>query len=168
MFDGDRYWQITTDYAKAAPDDVLVRIAPAQRRARIQPNSTSYQHPGSATDGRGMSAIFQSCDSRSFQQERTRSSSPRTRSSADGSLSLALIPRAGRRRFCFATTRRTSRKSLVQPGDALDCARKIRRRDFGGFLARFRFAAWFPDDVVAWRLSHEESPCGVRLAPSVP
>ena len=26
-FDGDRYWQITADYAKAAPDDVLIRIA---------------------------------------------------------------------------------------------------------------------------------------------
>jgi hypothetical protein len=57
---------------------------------------------------------------------------------------------------------------FVQPGDALGCARKIRRRDFGGFLARFRFAAGFHDDIVAWRLSHEESPCGVRLAPSVP
>jgi hypothetical protein len=28
VFDGDRYWQITTDYVKAAPDDVLIRIAP--------------------------------------------------------------------------------------------------------------------------------------------
>jgi hypothetical protein len=27
IFDGDRYWQITADYAKAAPDDVLIRIA---------------------------------------------------------------------------------------------------------------------------------------------
>ena len=27
IFEGDRYWQITADYAKAAPDDVLVRIA---------------------------------------------------------------------------------------------------------------------------------------------
>jgi hypothetical protein len=27
VFDGDRYWQITADYAKAAPDDVLIRIA---------------------------------------------------------------------------------------------------------------------------------------------
>ena len=26
-FDGDRYWQITADYAKAAPDDVFIRIA---------------------------------------------------------------------------------------------------------------------------------------------
>jgi hypothetical protein len=30
---GDRYWQITADYAKAAPDDVLIRIT-AQRRTR--------------------------------------------------------------------------------------------------------------------------------------
>ncbi len=26
IFDGDRYWQITADYAKAAPDDILIRI----------------------------------------------------------------------------------------------------------------------------------------------
>src|SRR4029077_12824049 len=26
VFDGDRYWEITADYAKAAPDDVLIRI----------------------------------------------------------------------------------------------------------------------------------------------
>ena len=26
IFDGDRYWQITADYAKSAPDDVLIRI----------------------------------------------------------------------------------------------------------------------------------------------
>jgi hypothetical protein len=26
VFDEDRYWQITADYAKAAPDDVLIRI----------------------------------------------------------------------------------------------------------------------------------------------
>jgi hypothetical protein len=27
IFDGDRYWQITADYAKAAADDILIRIA---------------------------------------------------------------------------------------------------------------------------------------------
>jgi hypothetical protein len=27
VFDGDRYWEITADYAKASPEDVLVRIA---------------------------------------------------------------------------------------------------------------------------------------------
>jgi hypothetical protein len=26
IFDGDRYWQITADYAKAAPDDILIRV----------------------------------------------------------------------------------------------------------------------------------------------
>ena len=26
VFDGDRYWRITADYAKAAPDDVLIRV----------------------------------------------------------------------------------------------------------------------------------------------
>ena len=26
MFDGERYWQITAEYAEAASDDVLVRI----------------------------------------------------------------------------------------------------------------------------------------------
>jgi hypothetical protein len=27
IFDGDRYWRIAADYAKAAPDDVLIRVA---------------------------------------------------------------------------------------------------------------------------------------------
>ena len=27
MFDGDRYWQITADYAKASPDDILICVA---------------------------------------------------------------------------------------------------------------------------------------------
>ncbi len=26
IFDGDRYWQIMADYAKAAPDGILIRI----------------------------------------------------------------------------------------------------------------------------------------------
>ena len=26
IFDGDRYWQIMTDYAKAAPDGILIRV----------------------------------------------------------------------------------------------------------------------------------------------
>jgi hypothetical protein len=26
IFDGDRYWQIAADYAKAAPDDILIRV----------------------------------------------------------------------------------------------------------------------------------------------
>ena len=39
-FDGDRYLQITADYAKVAPDDVLIRIA-ARNAGQSQPNSTS-------------------------------------------------------------------------------------------------------------------------------
>ena len=30
-FDGDRYWDVTTEYAKASPDDLLVRITVANR-----------------------------------------------------------------------------------------------------------------------------------------
>ena len=33
IFDGDRYWQITADYAKAAPDDILIQHHRAQRGA---------------------------------------------------------------------------------------------------------------------------------------
>jgi hypothetical protein len=112
-FDGDRYLQITADYAKVAPDDVLIRI-PTRNAGQSQPNSTSYQRSGSATDGPGIAPFlnlsFVTCPTR-----RARWSSPRTKSLAHGSSSPALILQAVRPRFSFATTRRTSRRSLAAP-----------------------------------------------------
>jgi hypothetical protein len=49
IFEGDRYWQITADYANAAPGDVLTRV---QR----QPSSISCQRFGSATVSPGRTA----------------------------------------------------------------------------------------------------------------
>ena len=96
-----------------APDDVLIRIA-ARNAGQSQPNSTSYQRSGSATDGPGMAPFpnlsFVTCPTR-----RARWSSPRTKSLAHGSSSPALILQAVRPRFSFATTRRTSRRSLAAP-----------------------------------------------------
>src|ERR1700677_1103655 len=57
---------------------------------------------------------------------------------------------------------------FVQPGGELDCWRKIGRRDRDGFLARFRFAACFPDTVATWRLSYEQSPCGSSISRPFP
>ena len=34
VFDGARYWDVTVDYAKAAPDDICMRVAGPQRGAR--------------------------------------------------------------------------------------------------------------------------------------
>ena len=31
MFDGDRYWDVTAEYAKASPDDILIRLTVANR-----------------------------------------------------------------------------------------------------------------------------------------
>ena len=43
IFDDDRYWDITVDYAKAAPDDLCIRMTRPQRRAR-------RRHPARAAD----------------------------------------------------------------------------------------------------------------------
>jgi hypothetical protein len=31
VFDGDRYWDVTAEYAKASPDDILIRLTVANR-----------------------------------------------------------------------------------------------------------------------------------------
>src|SRR5205814_10537083 len=33
VFDGDRYWDVTAEYAKASPDDILIRLTVANRAA---------------------------------------------------------------------------------------------------------------------------------------
>jgi hypothetical protein len=54
-FDGDQYWQIKADYAKVAPDDVLIRIAarnpgPAPAEIHILP-TLWFRNPRSWEDG---------------------------------------------------------------------------------------------------------------------
>ena len=56
VFDDDRYWEITADYAKASPDDL---VHPAERRAtrdRTRRRCTCCPPCGSATRGRGAAA----------------------------------------------------------------------------------------------------------------
>ena len=79
-----------------------------------RPSSISCRRSGSATAGPGKTAS----PNLSFETRPTRGarqSSPRTRSSAHGSSPRALIPQGVRLRFCFATTRPMSRKSLAAP-----------------------------------------------------
>ena len=49
FFEADRYWRITVEYAKSAPDDVCARI----ELRKAGPNFTSCQHCGSATAAPG-------------------------------------------------------------------------------------------------------------------
>ena len=52
VFDDDRYFEITVDIAKAAPDDILIGSG-AQRRSRRGDARTCCRRCGSATRGRG-------------------------------------------------------------------------------------------------------------------
>ena len=109
VFDGDRYWQITADYAKAAPDDVLIRITarnvgPEAAEFHILP-TLWFRNRWSWEDGVSKPVL-------------------RDASDATGSVVIAedetlgvwkLVSGPGPTgvppRFCFATTRPTSRKS---------------------------------------------------------
>ena len=56
IFDDDRYFDVFAEYAKASPDDILVRIARRQPRSRGGDGSTCCRRSGSATPGPGASA----------------------------------------------------------------------------------------------------------------
>ena len=51
VFDDDRYFDVFVEYAKAGPEDILVRIT-APTGDRTRPNCTSCRRCGSATTGR--------------------------------------------------------------------------------------------------------------------
>ncbi len=53
VFDEDRYWAVTVDYAKAAPTDMCMRITVANRGDRAGHACTCCPRSGSATPGRG-------------------------------------------------------------------------------------------------------------------
>ena len=55
IFDDGRYWEITADYAKAAPDDLLHPHHASATPARSRRRSTCCRRSGSATPGRGAS-----------------------------------------------------------------------------------------------------------------
>ena len=53
VFDDGRYWEITVDYAKATPEDLLIRITARNAGPGRRPPSTSCRRCGFATPGRG-------------------------------------------------------------------------------------------------------------------
>ena len=53
IFDGDRYWEITADYAKAAPDDLCIRVTVRNAAPDEQTIARCSPRCGSATRGRG-------------------------------------------------------------------------------------------------------------------
>ena len=53
VFDEGRYWEITADYAKASPEDILHPHLACGTRARRRRRSTCCRRCGSATPGRG-------------------------------------------------------------------------------------------------------------------
>jgi hypothetical protein len=113
-FDGDRYWQITAEYAKAASDDVLVRIitarntGPEPAELHILP-TLWFRNRWSWEDGVSKPVI------RAMSDETGSVVIAEDEKLGAWKLAPALIPRAGRPRSCFATTRPTSRKSSAAP-----------------------------------------------------
>ena len=99
IFDDDRYWEITADYAKATPEDILVRVDRPQRRPGARRRSTCCRRSGSATRGRGASTTA----GPSHPPRRRSASSPSTTSS--GTRLLVGDGSAGAR--SSARTRRT-------------------------------------------------------------
>ena len=54
VFDEDRYFDIFVEYAKAEPEDILIRITAINRGPEAAPIFTSCRRSGSATPGRGV------------------------------------------------------------------------------------------------------------------
>ena len=67
IFDEDRYFDVFVEYAKLAPDDILIRISARQSRPRRLRRCTCCRRCGSRTTGRG---------SRGNRSRRSRSSDP--------------------------------------------------------------------------------------------
>ena len=53
VFDDDRYFDVAVEYAKAAPEDMLIRVTVAQPRAGRRDAAPAADAAGSATPGRG-------------------------------------------------------------------------------------------------------------------
>ena len=100
VFDDDRYWAVTVDYAKAGPTDMCIAITVANRGPGAGDPARAARRCGSATPGRGACPAATRCRA----------------IAADGSRLVGRAPgarpaRAGRRRRadprCSATTRPT-------------------------------------------------------------
>ena len=98
VFDDDRYFDVFVEYAKAAPDDILMRVTVHNRGPEAAP-STSCRNSGFATRGRGAATREQS---RAFPSRRIGPSKPSiARWAGDGCTAKA------RPNCSFARTKRT-------------------------------------------------------------
>ena len=61
VFDENRYFDVFVEYAKAAPEDILIRVTVVNRSAEAPSVSTYYRPFGSATPGRGAMMTVDLC-----------------------------------------------------------------------------------------------------------
>ncbi len=70
VFDENRYWDVQAEYAKAAPDDLLIRITAFNRGPRT-PSCTCCRRSGTVTPGRGAARTKGARSSRTSARPRT-------------------------------------------------------------------------------------------------
>jgi hypothetical protein len=124
LLDGDRYWQIAADYAKAAPDDILDHRAQRRTRAGRAPYSADAVVPQPMVLGEHR---HQTCGSRRVQLNGMR----RDRRGGHAQRMKVVAgsdPQASRNAFCFAKTRPTFRNSSAQPHPLSQGLRQRSRR----------------------------------------
>ena len=61
VFDDDRYFDVFVEYAKAAPEDILIRISICESRPGGRDAARAARRSGSATRGRGGTARRSRC-----------------------------------------------------------------------------------------------------------
>ena len=110
IFDDGRYWEITADYAKASPEDILVRVSVRNAGPGARRRSTCCRRSGSATRGRGATTSPKPLDPARGRRARRRARRARH---------ARALGRAARPRRSSARTRRTPSASS---------ARRTRRR----------------------------------------
>ena len=98
IFDDDRYWDITVDYAKADTDDIVARVTIRNAGPDAATICTCYRRCGSATRGRGVSTIARP----EHRRRRHRRWSPAITHSADATVAATV-----RHSSSSATTSRT-------------------------------------------------------------
>ena len=91
VFDDDRYFDVVVEYAKAAVDDILIRISATNRGPEAAAARTCCRRSGSATPGRGTHerAAAARCGAASRRARRRRSRPSTRRSAGAGSTARA-------------------------------------------------------------------------------
>ena len=88
VFDDDRYFDVFVEYAKAGPEDILIRITVHNRGPEAAQTAPAARRSGSATPGRGATRRAKPAAARGAR----RRSWPRTPSSASYTLSCDGAP----------------------------------------------------------------------------